>query len=72
MTINEMEKKFCKKVFGMCIQKGISLATLAQRSGVPLEMLEALERGVLPEDMMVDDAFNLARVFGCETYELFE
>ena len=50
----------------------MAISELAQRSGLPLAMLEALEQGVIPEEMMVDDAFNLAQVFGCKTYELFE
>ncbi len=35
-------------------------------------MLMELEKGVIPKQMMVSDAFALAEVFHCETYELFE
>ena len=50
----------------------ITVKELSKRSGVPMEMLEALEQGAIPEEMMVDDAFNLAKVFGCKVYELFQ
>lgn len=72
MTVIEMKNKFCKKVSEIRLCKNISLEELSQRSGVPLEMLEALERGEIPEEMMVEDAFGLARAFGCEVYELFQ
>ena len=72
MTIEAMENKFCRKVSEIRLRKNISLEELARRSGLPMNMLEALERGVIPEEMMVDDAFDLARVFQCKVYELFE
>lgn len=71
MSINEMKNIFCGKVSELRLHENISLEELSRRSGVPPEMLEALERGELPEEMMVEDAFNLARTFGCEVYELF-
>lgn len=72
MSINEMKKLFCGKVSEIRLHESISLEELYRRSGVPLEMLEALERGEIPEEMMVEDAHDLAKVFGCETYELFQ
>lgn len=72
MTIKEMEMKFCGKVSEIRLRKNISLEELARRSGLPMNMLEALDRDEIPEEMMVNDAFNLAKVFGCETYELFQ
>lgn len=72
MTIKEMEMKFCRKVSEIRLRKNISLEELARRSGLPMNMLEALDRDEIPEEMMVNDAFNLAKVFGCETYELFQ
>lgn len=72
MSINEMKNIFCGKVSELRLHENISLEELSRRSGVPLEMLEALERGEIPEEMMVDDAFDLARAFGCEVYELFQ
>lgn len=52
-------------------QVGLSVAELARLSGLPLNMLEALERGEIPKEMVVDDAFALARVFQCKAHELF-
>lgn len=72
MTAKEMENKFCKRIHKLRNKEKLSLAELARRSGLPPEMLEALERGTILEEMMVDDAFALARVFHCEIYELFE
>jgi len=53
-------------------QMGLSLAELSSRSGLPLEMLEELDRGVIPDEMMLDAAFKLAKVFHCKAYELFD
>jgi len=50
----------------------MSLDELAERSGIPLNMLEQLEQNILPEEMMVDDACALARVLQCELYELLK
>ena len=72
MTINEMKEIFCGKVSEMRLRKNMSIEELSKRSGVALEMLEALEQGEIPEEMMVDDAIDLARVFGCKPYELFQ
>ena len=72
MTIKEMEMKFCGKVSEIRLRKNISLEELARCSGLPMNMLAALDRDEIPEEMMVNDAFNLAKVFGCETYELFQ
>ncbi len=54
------------------MQEDISLAELGSRSNVPLWMLEELERGTLPKEMMVTDALRLAKVFRCQVYELFQ
>ena len=54
------------------MQEGLSLAELENRSHVPLWMLEELERGTLPKEMMVTDAFRLAKVFHCQVNELFQ
>ncbi|MCI8553180.1 MAG: helix-turn-helix domain-containing protein [Lawsonibacter sp.] len=51
---------------------GISVAELARRSGVPPAILEKLEQGVLPAEMMAHHTWMLAEAFGCEIYELFE
>lgn len=72
MKAIDMKISFCRKVTELRAAKNISLEELAQCSSVPLEMLEALERGVLPGEMDVGHAFALAEVFGCETCELFQ
>ena len=72
MTVIEMKSKFCKKVSEIRLRENISLKELSQRSGISLEMLKALERGEIPEEMMVDDAFGLARAFNCKVSELFQ
>ena len=54
------------------MQEGISLAELGSRSHVPLWMLEELEQGTLPKEMMVTDALRLAKVFHCPVHELFQ
>ena len=54
------------------MQEDISLAELGSRSNVPLWMLEELERGTLPKEMMVTDALRLAKVFHCQAHELFQ
>ena len=72
MSIQEYTKIFCRNIY--CQQKKAELSTLglSRRSGLPLKMLEELEKGVIPKEMMVEDAFDLARAFGCEVYELFQ
>jgi|InofroStandDraft_1065614.scaffolds.fasta_scaffold09042_2 transcriptional regulator with XRE-family HTH domain len=51
---------------------GLSLAETAQRSGIPVKMLETLEQGVIPPEMLITDVFYLAQIFHCETFELFK
>ena len=72
MEFQKEAEIFCGNVNRRRAEAGLAISELAQRSGLPLAMLEALEQGVIPEVMMVDDAFNLAQVFGCKIYELFE
>lgn len=72
MSIEENKRKFCNNVNAQRKKQNLTSGELSQRSGVPLEMLEALERGEIPEEMMVEDAFGLARAFGREVYELFQ
>lgn len=38
---------------------GLSLAETAQRSGIPVKMLETLEQGVIPPEMLITDVFYL-------------
>lgn len=71
MTVSEMKNQFCKKFFDLRIENDLTLSELARRSGLPLAMLEELDRGAVPESMMADDAWKLAEVFGCEPEELF-
>lgn len=71
MTVSEMKLQFCKKLLALRIESDLTLPELARRSGLSLAMLEELDRGVVPESMMVDDAWKLAKVFGCELHELF-
>lgn len=66
-----MKANFCRKINELGAAKNISIDELARRSGLPLNMLEALERGEIPKEMVVDDAFALARVFQCKAHELF-
>lgn len=63
---------FIRNVQRLRMQKGLSLAELGNRSHVPLRMLEELERGTLPKEMMVTEAFRLAKVFHCQINELFQ
>lgn len=72
MAANKMKQRFCRKVSEIRLCENISLEELVQRSGVPLEMLEKVEQNIIPAEMMVEDAVDLARVFGCEPYELFQ
>jgi len=72
MTMKETINIFCNKIKKLREQQDISWEELSKRSGVPQRMLEQLEQNILPEEMMVDDACELAKVFGCEVYELFE
>ena len=72
MGIQEYTKIFCRNIHCRRGKAGLSNLELSQRSGVALEMLEALERGEIPKEMVVDDAFDLARAFGCKVSELFK
>ncbi|MCI8914528.1 MAG: helix-turn-helix transcriptional regulator [Lawsonibacter sp.] len=72
MTFLEMKATFCRNILELRLQKNLSLEALAQRSGVSLYILQALDKGIMPEEMMADDAIRLAKVFGCKIDELFE
>lgn len=72
MAVDEMINQFCSRIRKLKEIKEISLETLSQDSGVPLEMLEQLEQNILPEEMTVDDAYALSKVFQCKIGELFE
>ncbi len=72
MSIEENINIFCNKVKDLRKNQKITLQELSRRSGVPQDMLEQLEQNILPDEMMVDDTFALARAFGCKVYELFE
>lgn len=64
-------KRFIRNIRRRRIQEGMSLAELEKHSGVPLWMLEELERGTLPKEMMVTDALRLANVFHCRPMSCF-
>ena len=64
-------KLFIQNIRKLRIQEGLSLAELGNRSHVPLWMLEELEQGTLPKEMMVTDAFRLAKIFPYPVHELF-
>lgn len=64
MTFLEMKATFCRNILELRLQKNLSLEALAQRSGVSLYILQALDKGIMPEEMMADDAIRLAKVFG--------
>ena len=72
MPIKDMKSQFCEKINELRAKKNWSAKSLAERSGVPLEMLEQLERGAVPKEMTVEDVILLARVFQCKPQELFE
>lgn len=72
MNYLEMKSEFCKRIHELRINVGMSISELSRRSGLPLAMLEALDQGEIPEAMMVTDAWNLARAFGCKIHELFK
>lgn len=77
MVVMKMKKEdsirlFIRNIQRLRMQEGLSLAELENRSHVPLWMLEELERGTLPKEMMVTDAFRLAKVFHCQVNELFQ
>ena len=72
MVREDSIKLFICNVQRRRMQEGISLAEFGKRSNIPLWMLEELERGTLPKEMMVTDALRLAKVFRCQVYELFQ
>ena len=72
MKKEDFIKQFVRNIQKLRIQEGISLAELGSRSHVPLWMLEELEQGTLPKEMMVTDALRLAMVFHCPVHELFQ
>ena len=72
MKKEDFIKQFVRNIQKLRIQEGISLAELGSRSHVPLWMLEELEQGTLPKEMMVTDALRLAEVFHCPVHELFQ
>lgn len=71
MAIDEYITKFCTNVQSLRIRQNMTVEELAEKSGLPLEMLEQLERDILPEEMVVEDAIKLAGVFRCKIHELF-
>lgn len=71
MKAKEDKFKFFCDIQSLRIQHSMTLEELAERSGVPLWMLEQLERQNLPEEMTVDDAIALARALRCKLCELF-
>ena len=72
MEITKYIETFCNNIHRLRERAGMSLDELAERRGIPLNMLEQLEQNILPEEMMVDDACALARVLQCELYELLK
>lgn len=72
MSIEGNKQKFLNHIKGLREQQGLTVAELAEQSGVPLWMLEQLEQNILPDEMMVDDAYKLSVVFRCKIYELFQ
>jgi predicted transcriptional regulator len=65
-------KIFISNVHQRRERAGLSITRLSKLSGVSLKILEELERGVLPKEMMVDDALCLAKAFQCKPEELFQ
>ena len=65
-------KIFISNVHQRRERAGFSITRLSKLSGVSLKILEELERGVLPKEMMVDDALCLAKAFQCKPEELFQ
>lgn len=72
MNIEESKSKFFRNVKRLRERQGKSIEELSKLSGVPVGMLEQLEQNTLPEEMMVSDAYKLAKVFHCNTHELFQ
>ncbi len=72
MSVQNDVHIFCQNIHQRRDTAGLSLLELSRRSGVPLEMLESLERNILPPEMDVGHALALAKVFGCQIYELFQ
>ena len=71
MKIEEEKLKFICNIKAMRRDQNMTVEELAEKSGIPLEMLEQLEHDILPGDMMVEDAIKLAGVFRCKIHELF-
>ena len=72
MSVEKNKQKFftCIKRFRQ--EQNLTIQELAVKSGVPLEMLTQLEQNILPEEMTVDDVYNLSLVFRCKIWELFQ
>lgn len=71
MSLIEMKLKFCDRVYELRTESDLTVPELARRSGLPLAMVEALNRREIPKSMMAGDVFRLAAVFGCAASELF-
>ena len=72
MRAQEYIQIFCQNISRRRQQTGMSFTELSRCSGLPAEMLQQLDQGIMPEEMMADDAIRLAKVFGCKIDELFE
>ena len=71
MEIKADEFGPCCNIRLLRTKKNMTIEDLAEKSGVPLAVLEQLERGTLPEELMLDDIVALARVLRCKLHELF-
>ena len=49
MEITKYIETFCNNIHRLRERAGMSLDELAERSGIPLNMLEQLEQNILPE-----------------------
>ncbi len=72
MSIEENKQKFFNRIKRFREEQNLTIQELAVRSGVPLEILAQPEQNILPEEMMVDDAYNLSLAFHCKIWELFQ
>ena len=70
MRAQEYIQIFCQNISRRRQQTGMSFTELSRCSGLPVEMLQQLDQGIMPEEMMADDAIRLAKVFGCKIDEL--
>ena len=66
MSIEENKQKFFNRIKRFREEQNLTIQELAVRSGVPLEILAQPEQNILPEEMMVDDAYNLSLAFHCK------